>query len=127
MYLLEHKATKFEPYSDRHTIIANGYRKLKRFVKNKRYAVLAINQLNKTGMEYVSKDKCPPQDGAAGGIEVYRNTDYNIVLAQTDAMSAQKKMRIFIPKVRSSSGEITPLLDVYKWNCVFKTAVQATI
>lgn len=127
MYLLEHQVTKYEPYSDRHTIIANGYRKLKRFVQNKRYAVLAVNQLNKTGMEYVAKDKCPPQDGAAGGIEVYRNTDYNMVLAQTDAMSAQRKMRIFIPKVRSSSGDISPLLDVCKWNCVFKTATQSAI
>lgn len=119
MYLLEHKATKYEPYLSRHDIIANGYRYLKRFTKRQPWAIIALNQLNKTGMEFVAADKCPPQDGAAGGLEVYRNTDYNMVLGCTPAMKAQNKMRVFIPKVRSSAGDISPLLRTQLWNCYF--------
>lgn len=119
MYLLEHKSTKYEPYLARHDIIANGYRYLKRFTKKQPWVVIALNQLNKIGMEYVAADKCPPQDGAAGGLEVYRNTDYNMVLACTAAMKAQNNMRIFSPKVRSSAGDISPLIKTQLWNCYF--------
>lgn len=126
-YLVEHKSSHRGDHPEKHDIIANTYRKAKRFVKGKDRAVIIINQLNATGQKFAAADKCPPQEGAAGGTEVYRNTDYNMVLARTEVMKAQKKLRIFVPKVRSSAGDISPLLDAQHWNCVYTPSKQQEI
>ncbi len=122
MYLLKYKLMPYERYPERAEIISRGYREFKEYVKESDYAGIAINQLNREGSEFVSKDKCPPLTGAAGGIEVYRNTDYNIVLAQTPEMKAQFKMRLFNPKARASEGHISPIINALLHICFFSNS-----
>ena len=124
MYLLEHRYEKGDYKIPRHEIISNGYRNFKRFVANKTRAGLALNQLNKEGSAAVKADKCPDQDGAAGGKEVYRNTDFNIVINQTETMKAQNVMRAFFPKVRFARGDQTPLMSVSLADCFFRDNIQ---
>ena len=64
---------------------------------------------------------------AQGGIAVYRNTDYNIAMSMTETMRLQQKRRFSQPKVRSSAGFPSFIVDTRLGFCYFKQVVQKDV
>lgn len=119
MYILPYMYTKEIGVLDQATITGRGYKVFKKYVRTRNKAGIAINQLNQEGEEKTTKGISPGQKGAAGGKEVYRHTDYNVILYETTEMKRNKKMGIFITKNRSSEGNASPILTAYKAVAVF--------
>lgn len=125
MYLIESKPVEaYERKADATTIIKFGYKWLKRYARSSNKAILAINQLNREGIEASEKDQKITPTMAAGGIEVYRSTDYNLAITYTEEMEAQFKRRIQQPKKRSSSGFGSVICDVRLGICYWNQAVE---
>lgn len=92
-------------------IIQQAYRKFKAFCLHNGKVGIAINQLNKEGSEKANAGKDTDENDAQGGMEVYRSTDYNMVIGGTDEMKAQDKRRLTNPKKRGSKGFGALILD----------------
>lgn len=121
MYMLQAKDEKFKARLLQMEIIHVGYKKFKYFCRKMDVAGLAVNQLNREGVEATKKDQDVDATMAAGGLEVYRNTDYNLVIGATDEMEAQNKRRIQTPKRRSSKGISKFLVSVNMAICYIKS------
>lgn len=115
MYLL----TSTNPRAEQTEIIRTGYRQFKSFCRVKKKVGGAINQLNREGEEAVNNDKMPPMNGAAGGYEVYRNTDYNIVLGAPEVLKAQRMRKLWLPKTRFSDVSPGFIVDTALDVCFF--------
>lgn len=94
-------------------VIQQSYRKFKSYCLHNDKVGIAINQLNKEGTEKANAGKDTDENDAQGGMEVYRSTDYNIVIGGTSEMKAQNKRRLTNPKKRSSKGVGALILDCY--------------
>jgi len=118
-YIVEHVPGPYERAMDQETIIKLVYRRFKRFCRNYFKAGVIVNQLNKNGIEKTQKDIITDTGDAAGGQEVYRNTDFNLVLGCTEEMEAQHIRRLGNPKKRYTEGMGRPLLKTRLGACVF--------
>lgn len=85
-------------------IIQLAYRRFKAFCRQKRKVGIAVNQLNREGITKSKAGQLTDQNDAQGGIEVYRNTDYNIVISATEEMEAMRIRRLTNPKKRNADG-----------------------
>lgn len=92
-------------------IIGRAFRWFKRYVRKTRKGGIAVSQLNGVGIEAGKQDKELDTTMAQGGIEVYRNTDWNIAITMTPEMKAQQKRRFSQPKVRDSAGFPRTVVD----------------
>lgn len=104
--------------SDRYTvalkdyqIIGRAYRWFKRYLRKTRKGGIAVAQLNALGEEAGKSDKEVGTNMAQGGMEVYRNTDWNIAITMTPEMKLQQKRRFSQPKVRDSAGFPRTVVD----------------
>ncbi len=120
MFLLRHIAGSRERALDRTEIIRRGYQDFKAYLLKYGKSGLAVNQLNREGIAASYADEDIDETMAAGGIEVYRSTDYNIVLTRTNTMKQQGIMRIQNPKQRGSAGYTSFLLNAYHDVSLFK-------
>ena len=92
-------------------IIGRAYRWFKRYLRKTRKGGIAVAQLNAIGEEAGKSDKEIGTNMAQGGMEVYRNTDWNIAITMTPEMKMQQKRRFSQPKVRDSAGFPRTIVD----------------
>ena len=92
-------------------VIGRAYRWFKRYVRKTRKGGIAVAQLNAEGESAGKADKAIGTTMAQGGMEVYRNTDWNIAITMTDEMKMQQKRRFSQPKVRDSAGFPRTIVD----------------
>ena len=100
-------------------IVSYCYREFKSYVRQTNKSGIAVNQLNREGIEASKADKEITTDMAQGGLEVYRSTDFNLTLTCTNEMKLQHKRRISQPKTRSSEGQAPLIVDVRLGVCLF--------
>ena len=85
-------------------VIGRSMRRFKRYVRLTRKCGIAISQFNAKGITAGEADKEITTDMAQGGIEVYRNTDFNLDMSYTPQMRANNQRRFSQAKVRNSAG-----------------------
>lgn len=100
-------------------IVSYCYRAFKKYVRQSNKAGIAVNQLNREGIAASEADKDITTEMAQGGLEVYRSTDFNLVISATKEMRLQKKRRISQPKARSSENAAPVIVDVRLGVCLF--------
>jgi hypothetical protein len=118
MYLMESKSSGRLKLSQVE-IISQSYRKFKRYVRSSLKGGIAINQFNREGIEAAKQDKEIDATMAAGGIEAYRNTDFNLTITFNDTMFVQGKRKISIPKARSTEPFMPIIVDTRLGSCYF--------
>jgi hypothetical protein len=118
MYLMESKSQGRAKLSQAE-IISQAYRRFKRYVRSVGKGGIAVNQFNREGIEASKQDKEVDATMAAGGIEAYRNTDFNLTITFNDTMLAQGKRRISIPKTRSTEPFVPIIVDTRLGSCYF--------
>lgn len=96
--------TKYRQILQDYQVIGRSYRLYKRYARNSRKACIAIAQLNSKGTAAGDNDEVLDATMAQGGMEVYRNTDWNIAITMTPEMKLQHVRRFSQPKVRDSKG-----------------------
>jgi RecA/RadA recombinase len=104
MYLLTYQYVREVGMLDTTEVIRRGQRNFKAYLLRKNKAGIAVNQLNREGVDASKNDKDIDETMSAGGMEMYRSADYSIVITYTKAMEAQRKRRLQNPKKRSSAG-----------------------
>lgn len=119
MFLVSYTFDKRYGVLTRADVAAKSYREFKIFIQNTDRAGLAVNQLNNEGIKAAKAGQDPGQTGAAGGIEVYRNTDYNMVLFETSEMERKQRIGIFNPKSRGAKGVSQVMCVANKDVCFF--------
>lgn len=119
LYLVESKATGYNKLTEAQ-IIKLAYRRFKRFVRTYVRGGIAVNQFNSSGIEASKADKDIDATMIAGGIEAYRNTDFDIAITYTDVMQAQGKRRLHIPKSRSSEPFASIIVDTRLGSCYWQ-------
>lgn len=92
-------------------VIGRAFRWFKRYLKKTRKSGIGISQFNEKGISAGLDDELITTFMAQGGIEVYRNTDWNLALSFTTEMKVQQKMRVSQPKVRDSGGFGRAMMD----------------
>lgn len=121
MALIEQEAPKqgerYYRHLDEWKIIQQAYRKFKAYCLHNGKIGVALNQLNRSGIEKSNAGKATDENDAQGGVEVYRSTDYNIVVGGTEEMMAQSKRQLYNPKKRSSKG-----IGVLMIDCIIECA-----
>lgn len=108
-------------------VIGRAFRWFKRYLSKSRKAGIAISQFNDKGIEAGKADKVITTNMAQGGIEVYRNTDFNIAISMTDEMRAQQKRRFSQPKLRDTGGFGSPIVDTRLGFAYFYVQAQTKI
>lgn len=96
--------TKYTKRLDQWTITTRAYKIFKRWLMATNKAGIIINQLTRDGSKEADKSGDSDATGGSGGMETYRSTDYNIVIAASKAMEAQCKRWLINPKKRDSAG-----------------------
>lgn len=127
MGLMESKPAMYQKVLDEPGIIRAGYKLFKRYVRKHSKAGIAIGQFNREGIKAGEKDQTITSEMAQGGLAVYRNTDYNIAISATETMKVQRKRRFSQPKVRSSEGFPSFIVDVMLGCCLFKQVAQQVV
>jgi hypothetical protein len=123
MYLISSANTKLA----QHEIILRAYRKFKQYVRSTNKGGIAVNQFNREGIAASENDKDIDQTMAAGGIEVYRSTDFNIAITATPTMRAQGIRKFHLPKARSTEQVHPFLVDTRLGQCYFTQQVRKGI
>jgi KaiC/GvpD/RAD55 family RecA-like ATPase len=118
MYLMESRS-EGRSRPDQVEIIRKSYRKFKRYVRSTGKGGIAVNQFNREGIEASKQDKEVDATMAAGGIEAYRNTDFNIAITFNETMLAQGKRKVSIPKARSTEPFMPIVVDTRLGSCYF--------
>lgn len=127
MGLIESKPQEFKRELTEVEIIRSAYKQFKRYLRRNCKAGIAVAQLNRDGVQAGEKDKEITTDMAQGGMAVYRNSDYDIVLTCTPTMRVQQKRRLSQPKVRASAGFGAFVCDVRLAFCYFNQIVQKAV
>lgn len=107
MGLIEQEPTdgvKYRVNLQDYQVIGRAFKWFKRYLRASRKSGIAISQFNNKGITAGTDDKLITTDMAQGGIEVYRNTDWNIAISMTPEMKLQQVRRFSQPKVRDSGG-----------------------
>ena len=107
----EYNPNKYTVRLQDYQVIGRAYRWFKRYLRRTRKGGIAVAQLNQTGEEAGKADKVIGTNMAQGGMEVYRNTDWNIAITMTEDMKLQQKRRFSQPKVRDSAGFPRTIVD----------------
>ena len=100
-------------------IVSYCYKSFKKYVRNNKKAGIAVNQLNREGIEASKAGKEITTEMAQGGLEAYRSTDFNLTISATKEMELQRKRRISQPKKRSSEGIGSLIVDTRLGVCLF--------
>jgi hypothetical protein len=108
-------------------VVARVYKRFKRYLLNTNKFGIAVNQLNAKGAEKAKADKELDTMDAQGGMEVYRSSDYNMVISATPEMESQNKRRLSNPKKRDSEGIGSIVLDTRLGVCLFWQKVESTV
>lgn len=127
MGLIESKPAQYRREMAEYEIIKTAFRQFKRYLRKTKKAGISISQFNREGIQAGKNDKEITTDMAQGGIAVFRNTDYNIAISMTDSMKLQQKRRFSQPKVRSSSGFNSFIVDTRLAFCYFMQAKRETV
>ena len=127
MGLMESKPAEYKRELSEYEVIKSGFKYFKRYLRRSKKAGIAISQFNREGINAGKNDKEITTDMAQGGIAVYRNTDYNIAMSMTETMRLQQKRRFSQPKVRSSAGFPSFIVDTRLGFCYFKQVVQKDV
>lgn len=127
MGLLESKPADFRRELTEYEIIKTGFKQFKRYLRRSGKAGVAISQFNREGIQAGKNDKEITTEMAQGGIAVYRNTDYNIAISMTETMKLQQKRRFSQPKVRSSAGFPSFIVDTRLGFLFFRQVVQKAV
>lgn len=127
MTLIEQKGGKFEKNLQDYQITKFAYRKFKKYLSRSGKAGIGINQRNAKGVEDAEKGRKASATGGAGGMEVYRSTDYNIVVSCTDAQEMQGFRQMSCPKARSSKGIDDFICSTYLECCYWYMSSKTNI
>lgn len=127
MGLLESKPAQYRKELTEYEIIKTGFKQFKRYLRRSGKAGIAVSQFNRDGIQAGKADKEITTEMAQGGIAVYRNTDYNIAMSMTETMRLQQKRRLSQPKVRSSAGFPSFIVDTRLGFLYFKQVVTKEV
>lgn len=127
MGLIESKPQEYKRALSEYEIIKSAFKYFKKYLRRSKKAGIAVSQFNREGIEAGKNDKAITTEMAQGGIAVYRNTDYNIAISMTETMRLQQKRRFSQPKVRSSAGFPSFIVDTRLGFCYFKQVVQKDV
>ena len=120
MGLIESVAGPYQREKQLFEIVKSAFKQFKRYVRKSNKAGIAVSQFNKEGVSAGASDKQITTSMAEGGQAVYRNTDYNIAISMTDIMKAQRRRRFSQPKVRSTQGFGTIIVNTRLEICYFE-------
>ena len=127
MGLIESKPANYRRQLEEYEIIKSAFKQFKRYLRHTGKAGIAISQFNREGIAAGKADKEITQEMAQGGLNVYRNTDYNIAMSRTDTMRLQQKCRFSQPKVRSSAGFPRFVANTRLGFCYFAQEVKKAV